>query len=159
MFSLIVSTVNSGGSDWESAGVSVVELPITSVIHEKQLESAYNISPNEWTVLGSLKYDLNVEREKNCLVYYSATFAMKRGNWAVYTRVVDNGKEITKSRSSSSNGDIGGISAQFVLNLKIGKHALELQYYTGEKDWKIDPTDNFQAATFNLVEFEAEIVA
>lgn len=151
--------MNSGGNDWQSAGVSVVELPITSVIHEKYLETSYSISPNDWTLLGNLKYDLNVEREKNCLVYYSATFNMKKGNWAVYTRIVDNGKEIGKSRSSSSNGDIAGISAQFVLNLKIGKHALELQYYTGEKDWKIDPNDNFQAASFNIVEFEAEIVA
>lgn len=82
---------------------------------------------------------------------------MKKGNWAVYTRITDNGKEITKSRSSSSNGDIAGISAQFLLNFKSGKHALEMQYYTGEKDWKIDPSDSFQTATLNLIEFEADV--
>ena len=150
--------INSDRNDWHSAGVSIVELPITSVIHEKTLETAYSISPNEWTLLGNLKYDLNIEREKNCLIYYSSTFNMKKGIWALYTRITDNGKEITKSRSSSSNGDIAGISAQFLLNLKSGKHSLEMQYYTGEKDWKIDPSDTFQAATFNLIEFEADIV-
>lgn len=82
---------------------------------------------------------------------------MKKGNWAVYTRVSHNGKELIKSRSSSSNGNIAGISAQFALNLKSGKHTLELQYYTGEKGWSIDPSDNFQAATFNIIEFEADI--
>ena len=112
----------------------------------------------DWNLLGNLKYDLNIDREKNCLVYYTATFDMKAGVNNVYMRVVDNGKAITKSRAASSNGDVAGISNQFLLNLKPGKHALQLQYYTIEKNWKIDPNNGFQAATFNIIEFEAEAV-
>ena len=110
--------MNPSGSDWQSAGLSIIELPITSVIHEKILEAAYNIAQNDWTVLENLKFELDLAREKNCLVFYSATFNMKKGNWALYTRVTHNGKELVKSRSSTSNGDIGGISSQFLLNLK-----------------------------------------
>lgn len=150
-------SVDPKNNDWQSISLSIVELPITSVIHEKSLESAYTFAPNEWNLLGNLKYDLNLDREKNCLIYYSSTFNMKSGNWAVYMRVTDNGKEIIKSRGSSSNGDIAGISAQFVLNLSAGKHSLQLQYFTGDKNWSIDPNDSFQAATFNLIEFEADL--
>lgn len=153
-----MTSLNPGSSDWESAGVSVVELPITSVIHEKNLETATSISPKAWNLLGNLQYELNIEREKNCLVYYAATFAMSKGNAAVYFRVQDNMKEIAKSRAASSNGNIAGVSNQFLLSLPVGKHTLELQYYTGETNaqWKVDPSDAFQAASFNIIEFEAE---
>jgi hypothetical protein len=63
------------------------------------------------------------------------------------------------SRAASSNHDEYGISSQFLLNLKPGKHEIQLQYYTGAKNLKIDPSQELQKASLSIVELEAEIVS
>ena len=63
-------------SDWQSGGISMIELPITTIIHERILDGAVSIATDEWNLLGNLKLDLKMDREKNCLVFYAVSSAM-----------------------------------------------------------------------------------
>ena len=133
----------------------MLELPITSVIHEKTLDSSFSLSVGEWNLLGNLKFELKMDREKNCLIFYSVNSNMPTNNLGVYTRITDNSKELISSRAASSNGNEFGISSQLFANFKTGKHNIQLEFFTQEKDVKIDPVQDLQKASLTIIEFEA----
>ena len=68
--------IKPSSDDWQSAGISMLELPITTIIHEKFLDGVVSIVTDDWNLLGNLKLDLKMELEKNCLVFYAVSSTM-----------------------------------------------------------------------------------
>lgn len=142
-------------NDEKTGSMSILELPLGTVIHTMELGKIANLYQGAWLAMPNMNMNLDFDTDKNLILIFHISLNVKYDKNAeeklpFMARVKIDGKEIIQSRSSSTVSTVITCVGASLVAVSGGQHNIELEYQAGGK-WKIDPENKDKGATLTIV--------
>lgn len=109
-------------NDWQTMGVSAIELPESTEYFTMLQEKPCKLAPGMWEKLGALEVKFNACAPKLMFTFYSVSL-VTGGGMPVYFRVNFDELEIKSTRGSTLNSDRSSTCVgQALKNIEAGEH-------------------------------------